>query len=178
MAKSNDPHRTFRRAKGVAPVVCEDTRGRLSDISRGGMAFSVSENFDRFPLGKESEVVIRTARSDDCPEGIDLRVKGVIRNTRIDFSTSRLIVGVQFKSFDDVTREQLHRVILYFAQHSGPLNDLDDIFYVSKNKTDNALSDKKKLSDIYARGISQYENLSIEVQSEIIRVAGMIQNEM
>ena len=165
-------NRTFERAKGVAPVQCHDTRGRLLDISRGGMAFSVGENFDRFQLGESAEFLVKLPRNEENPTGLEFSATGTIRRIDMNEAKSRLTLGLQFEDLSEESRLMLNRVILFFAQNFAPLQALDQIFTIPKKEDEKPISfNKDDLQKIFTLLVEKFETFPANTQDQLRRFA-------
>ncbi|MBF0288298.1 MAG: PilZ domain-containing protein [SAR324 cluster bacterium] len=180
-----DASRSYQRAKGIAPVICDRLRGRLIDISRSGFAFSTTSDFDYFSIGQICQFTIKLPRPENSSEALTLQVTGIIRNIAMDEDKQRMTLGVEFKDLAEQTRQQLNRIILFFAESFAPLKGLDNLLNAldappknpeKKQELPQKLQEKIELGNIFTQLIERYELLPATIQEDILQLAKEIKS--
>ena len=174
MSESSNPNvienlRDFKRAKGFAPVNAGGVIGRLLDISRGGMAFSVGDSFDKFTVDAVMQVSLKIPRSKDAPDGLDFHSEGKILSPRMEANGKRMVVGFSFDELSEEARDKLNRVILHFVRSYEPLNRLDEIMTVDKTPKQNPKLKKMDLVNTFNQVLTEYDRLPEDAVKEIER---------
>ncbi len=177
---NSDTARTYQRAKGIAPVICDGIRGRLIDISRGGFAFSIASDFDYFSIGQICQFTIKLPPPENSADALILETKGIIRNTMMDEDKNRMILGVELRDLAEDKKQQLNRIILFFAESFAPLKSLDNLFNAldaapksleKKQEIPRKIQEKIELGSIFTQLIERYELLPAATQAEIQQLA-------
>ncbi len=172
----HEVHRAHKRAKGAAPVTCQGTMGRLLDISRGGMAFNVGNNFERFVIGESYQVTVKLPRTGNNPEGVEFSAEGLVRHLSKDDLKNRLMIGMEFHNLSEPEADALNRVILFFAQNFANLHALDRIFSIP-NKNDSKLN-RRDLERIFQRILQDFDQMPEPTRKKLVRFMESIEKEL
>lgn len=151
----------------MAPVVSRGVRGRLWDISRGGLAFSIADGVEKFPLGQECFFRIKLPPNQLNPKGIDWESRGTVRNIRPDPASERAIIGLHFENISDDERVVLNRIILFFVQEFAPLNRLDEIFNKKSAQQEQDELKYEELVGIFNQLMKRYQGMDDTMKKEI-----------
>ncbi|MBF0350685.1 MAG: PilZ domain-containing protein [SAR324 cluster bacterium] len=167
--------REFKRAIGVAPIICGGIRGRLVDISRGGLAFTVPpESKDHFEKDAIYDLMIKTPQTE-AVNRTELHINAQIRSISYIENQKRCNIGAQFVEISDTQKEQISQVILFFATNFGELQNLHQLLdSIGESRTLNV----KELQKVYQVSLDNYENLPVEVQKKIHEFAMFLINKM
>lgn len=120
----------YKRAKAMAPVTCDGIIGRLENIGRGGLAFSVSQHRTHFQIDESYQLNVKLPRSDDNPNGVEINLPASVRHLKTDETKKRLMIGVQFGKLEDQIKQDLHLIVLHFARKFAAY-DVKDLFKTS-----------------------------------------------
>ncbi|MGK5093400.1 PilZ domain-containing protein [Deltaproteobacteria bacterium TL4] len=156
-----------RRAKGVAPVVCNGIQGRLADISRGGTAFTISsENAQKFVIGQRCTLSIKTPHTSANPEKIELQLSGEILHIDPDTEKRRVEIRMQFTDLSDTQRAVLNKIILFFVRNFSTLSQIEETIDAIPPKSLKVLN-LPDIQYIFDWAISDFENLPQDAQQAL-----------
>lgn len=174
---NSDLDRNHKRARGIAPVVCNGVVGRLVDVSRGGLAFSVGKRFDDFKVEEICDLSIKLPRTDENPEGLTFQSSITLRHIIEDDDKKRIVIGAQFNSMAEEEKNILSRVILFFAQTYGPLQ-VDDFFKIQHSERKSPDLDKEEIGQVFRQVLNNFEKFPIMSKEYIRKFAKDMQREL
>ena len=170
-------NREHKRAMGAAPIICDGVRGRLVDIGRGGLAFTVADKErSHFALGRTHKVTIKFVKDQKFPQKTEFEISGIVRNIHLDEHRQRLTIGLQFTDLSENDRDVLNSVILFFAQYFTELQTLEETFQMF-NEQKVPLSNQD-MAFVFNEVLAQLDNLPEDVYHKLSECALFLNSRM
>ena len=167
--------RTHKRAKGIAPIICDGKRGRLIDISRGGVGASFSADlFKHFNVSSLYELTIKLPPNLSDAEKIELTVMTLVRNAHVDPQKRRLILGLEFCELSPEQKELLSQIIFFFAKNYLDLYRLEQRLDGLIKEDSAQILDVQETMRVLRWITENFDQLSPEIQHRIQRQANVV----